>query len=217
MHNKKIYFITAVSIFIILGIVYWNWWNQHRSSADIFMIQEAAGEVTEGSNAVQNEDSEAEDFPKDTGADEEWIYVYVCGCVNNPGVYSLERDARMFQAIEMAGGIREDGCADYLGMAERISDGERIYIPSKEEIQNNPDYAAEKTSESSVENDLININMASKEQLMTLPGIGEAKADAIIQYRKDKGGFSRIEDIMNISGIKEAAFSKIKDYICVSF
>ena len=139
------------------------------------------------------------------------IYVYVCGFVNQPGVYELCEGARMFEAVEMAGGICDGGCVDFLEMASVLRDGMRIYVPSVEEAVQaaaSPDAGTDMQGK-------ININRASREELMTLPGIGEAKADAIIRYREEHGGFTTIEEIKNISGIKEAAFTKIGDYICV--
>lgn len=171
---------------------------ESKKDTKVFIMSEETFAVPEGlTNAQQDEKTE----------EKKVIYVYVCGYVNEPGVYELPQDARMYEAVHMAGGIKEDGCADYLEMASVLSDGMRIYVPSaKEAVAQNAD---------GNNNGLINLNQASKEQLMTLPGIGEAKADAILKYRKDYGEFGVVEDVMNVPGIKEAAFSKIKEYICV--
>lgn len=208
MHNKKFNLIAAASVFLILGAVYIVLWNGRKMSGD---MPDWKQETQKDTNA----DKEAESISAMDGSvsvtkDENRIYVYVCGFVNEPGVYALHEDSRMFEAVEMAGGISEGGCADYLELASVLADGMRIYVPSVEE------------AEQAIVNDhagtdaqgRININKASREELMTLPGIGEAKADAIIRYREANGQFTVIEDIMNISGIKEAAFSKIRDYIC---
>ena len=120
---------------------------------------------------------------------------------------SLTKDA-----VEMAGGFSENACRDYVNLAKKIESGEHIIIPSQDEVKDLKPVQGEDALNSSP---LVNINKASKEELMSLPGIGERKAEAIIKYRNSKS-FSNIEDIMNISGIKESAFNKIKDKICIN-
>ena len=143
---------------------------------------------------------------------EEYIDVFISGCVNNPDVYTLKKGSIIKDAVEMAGGFSENACRDYVNLAKRLESGEHIIIPSQDEAGSlKPIQVEDAPSGSS----LVNINKASKEELMSLPGIGERKAEAIIKYRNSKS-FSNIEDIMNISGIKEAAFSKIKDKICIN-
>ena len=141
------------------------------------------------------------------------VYVHVCGAVKTPGVYALKADARIVDAIAAAGGCLKKADETVWNQAEMVTDGQQIYIPSKEEtkaketaVQNGSDSAA---------TGLVNINQATKEQLMTLPGIGEVKAAQIVSYRETNGAFSSIEDIMNIEGIKDGVFQKIKDYITV--
>lgn len=143
---------------------------------------------------------------------EEYIDVFISGCVNNPDVYTLKKGSIIKDAVEMAGGFSENACRDYVNLAKKLEPGEHIIILSQDEAESlNPVQVEDAPSSSS----LVNINKASKEELMSLPGIGERKAEAIIKYRNSKS-FSNIEDIMNISGIKEAAFSKIKDKICIN-
>lgn len=134
------------------------------------------------------------------------LYVEVCGCVNIPGVYEVTEGTRVYQVIEMAGGLRGDADSKSINKAESVADGQQIYIPSKDEAI----APAEDTG-----TELVNINKASMDELMTLPGIGQSKAEAIISYRESGGRFETIEDIMNVSGIKDAAFNKIKELICV--
>ncbi len=148
----------------------------------------------------------------------EGIYVQISGAVVNPGVYHLPEDARVYLAIEMAGGLREDACADDINQAALLADGQMLVIPTAEEAAAQKEAAnaqASGTETTSSSDGLVNINTATKEELMTLSGIGEAKADAIIEYRTANGAFRTTEDIMNISGIKEGAYSKIKDSITV--
>ena len=132
--------------------------------------------------------------------------------MNKPDVYTLKKDSIIKDAVEMAGGFSENACRDYVNLAKKIESGEHIIIPSRDEVKDLKPVQGEDTLNSS---SLVNINKASKEELMSLPGIGERKAEAIIKYRNSKS-FSNIEDIMNISGIKESAFNKIKDKICIN-
>lgn len=138
------------------------------------------------------------------------VYVYVTGKVKNPNVYRVPEDYRIYQVIELAGGFLEDAETRNINLADRIFDGMQItvYAVGEEAVQV---YGQDDGSLSS----MININTASKEELMTLPGIGEAKAESIISFRNENGHFDSIEDIMKISGIKEGAFEKIKSYITV--
>ncbi len=133
------------------------------------------------------------------------IFVYVCGAVNREGVYELPTDSRVYEAIEHAGGFREDAATTEVNQAKILEDAERLYIPTVTEVLENQSGEAGK----------ININRATKEELKSLPGVGESKADSIIRYRKEQGGFDTIEEIMQISGIKEGLFEKIKERITV--
>ncbi|MGN0437126.1 MAG: helix-hairpin-helix domain-containing protein [Lachnospiraceae bacterium] len=141
-------------------------------------------------------------------ASEELIYVYVCGCVNNPGVYSLMPGDRVVDALTLAGGITENGNPLAVNQAQKVTDGLTLYVPGIDET-------TDAGMVSAVDDGLVNINTADKETLMTVPGIGESKANAIISYREEHGNFNKIEDLMEISGIKEGVFNRIKDYLKV--
>ena len=149
---------------------------------------------------LEETEKELEEDKSDT---EERIYVYVCGAVIKEGVYELPAGSRGYEAINLAGGFRKDAATSQINQAEILEDESTIYVPSVYEI-------AESQSQ---KDGKINLNTATKEELMTLPGVGEAKALSIISYREEQGAFKSIEDIMNISGIKEGLFQKIKDYI----
>ena len=155
------------------------------------------------------------------------FYVHICGEVVNPGVYEMEPGSRIFQVVEAAGGFTAQAASDYLNMAQETADGMKITVPSGEEIES---LEALEPGSLGIEipggrdpgildqpgaSQKINLNTATKEELMTLKGIGEAKAADIIRYREEQGPFRTIEEVMNISGIKEAAFGKIKDNITV--
>lgn len=157
-----------------------------------------------------------------------WIYVDVCGAVANPGVFQLEEGSRVFQAIEAAGGYLEDAAQSCVNRASILSDGQQLYILTQEEMQQqgiDPAQAALQGQDTAggqaaagsqgQQDDRVNINTADESQLTTLTGIGSTRAQAIIAYREANGPFAAIEEIMNVQGIKEGTFTKIKDDIMV--
>lgn len=137
------------------------------------------------------------------------VLVHVCGAVCRPGVYELSAQARKAQAIEAAGGFAQDADDAYINLAAGLTDGEQIRVPLKSETAGMP-YAGGETVSG-----LVNINTADLAGLMSLPGIGEAKARAILEYRASHGRFAQASDIMKVSGIKEALFETIKHLITV--
>lgn len=167
------------------------------------------------------------------------IYVDVCGAVVNPGVYELSLDSRVFQAIEKAGGYLPGAAASYLNRARSLYDGQQIYVPTQEEVDSQTipltqdetaqdgvvqagtaqtGTAADNTAdgtETTQAGQRINLNTADVSQLSTLTGVVESKALAIIAYREENGPFTSIEDIMNVPGIKEGTYEKIKDKIAI--
>lgn len=147
------------------------------------------------------------------------VYVYICGEVAAPGVYELSKDSRIYEAVDAAGGFTENAARESVNLASKVSDGMQITIYNREEAASLPagsGSAVGNTGQGGTSGSgLVNLNTATKEELMTLKGIGEAKAEDIIRYREKSGGFKKIEDIMKISGIKEAGFQKIKDDITV--
>jgi len=147
------------------------------------------------------------------------VFVYVCGAVKEAGVYELVEGARVHEALKLAGGMTENAATDYLNQARKVVDGERIYVPTVEEIlAGDVKKVEEGVNGSSTTNDSshqININTASQEELMRLSGIGEVKAKSIISYREENGGFEQITDLMRVDGIKEGTFRKIEDDITV--
>ncbi len=154
----------------------------------------------------------------------EYVVVYVCGAVENPGVYELPGGSRINDAVCAAGGFSEEADKTYVNLAARVSDGFKLLIPTIEETKDASvaqgidsfDTASDLNGDKgSNPGGLININTASKEQLVTLPGIGDGIAGKIIKYREENGSFKSIEDIMKVSGIKDKLFSKIKDHITV--
>jgi competence protein ComEA len=152
------------------------------------------------------------------------IIVHITGEVVNPGIVELEEGERIFNAIEKAGGTTKDADTSKINLAYVVEDGMKINVPNVNDKSENEEYisiAAETDSEKSnsttqttVKN-LVNINTATQTELETLPGIGPSIATKIINYRKEKGKFSKIEDIKNVSGIGDAKYENIKNLIKV--
>ncbi|MFU2157681.1 helix-hairpin-helix domain-containing protein [Caldisericum sp. AR60] len=138
------------------------------------------------------------------------IKVYVTGEVKHPDVYELQENSIIKDAITLAGGVTENADLIAINLAKKLTDGEEVIVPAKENSTSNSTVSA-----SNAKTGKININSATKEELMTLPGIGEVKANAIIDYRTKNGPFKSIHDIVNVSGIGEKTFEKIKDLITV--
>lgn len=181
---------------------------------------------------AENEDQEiqGETSLKEEAGQREICAVHICGAVEHPGVYTLDAESRIYQVVEAAGGFLDNAGQDYLNQAARIADGMKIYVPTVEELEELEtakiaestgivDGSSRKESEAgsqgSAGEGLVDINTAGRELLCTLPGIGQSKAESIIAYREKNGAYDRIEDIMNVEGIKEGLFQKIKDSITV--
>lgn len=142
------------------------------------------------------------------------VFVHICGAVNKPGVYELEEGSRVIDGINMAGGVNEEACPDAVNLAKEVSDGEKVYIPTKKEASDGV------FETSNVELSLkgaskININTANEAKLCEITGIGATRAKAIIQYREGHGGFKSVEELKNVTGIGEKTFEKIKEEITV--
>lgn len=170
--------------------------------------ESAAAKDTEGMMA---QDAAETDSCKDTGIS---VYVDICGAVKYPGVYELPGDARVFEAVESAGGLLEEACAKAVNQAEKLQDGQKIYIPTIEEWEE-AGMQPGVEEEAPASDGLVNINTADMSELCSLPGVGESRAKAIMQYREEQGAFGSIEEIQNVPGIKNGLFLKMKDFIKV--
>ena len=198
----------------------------------------------DGGNSAEFRKKQAESGGSDAGngteinstgeTQPEMIYVDVCGAVANPGVFQLAAGSRVFQAIEAAGGYLPEAVQNCVNRAGVLTDGQQLYILTQEEMERQGLDPAEMTGASDgqmngsagtgqntgvtaqvQQDNRININTADEAQLITLTGIGATRAQAIIAYREENGPFAAIEDIMNVQGIKEGTFAKIKDEIVV--
>lgn len=179
---------------------------------DIVQPMESQIKSEETQSAKETENTQIE------STEQEEVCVYICGCIKQPGVYFLEMGSRVCDVLEAAGGFTKEAATDYWNQARILSDGEMIYVPTKEEAKTQalPEMSqlngmSEKNTE-----EKVNINTASKEELMKIPSVGETRAESILAYREEHGLFSDISDIKQVSGIKDGVFDKIKDYIVVN-
>lgn len=168
-----------------------------------------------------------EETPEPVVLEEPPCFVHICGAVAAPGVYVLPQGSRIYQAVEMAGGFLPEADSHFLNLAQPVADGMKITVWTSQEaetaegqgieIPGNPSgYQGDGEAAAGLKaKPKVNINTAGKEELMTLRGIGASRAEDIIAYREKHGSFEKIEDIMKVSGIKDAAFEKIKDDITV--
>lgn len=206
--EKRKYIIAGIPIIVIVGLI-------------ILKLSI----VNRGKNVVINgEDEESlEESIIDVDVESEYYYVDIKGAVKNPGVYKMKVGSRVKDVIELAGGLNEDSDTSTINLAKIITDEMVIIIYTSSELRSNPSLAVtpnndasyEEVGQSSNTSSIVNINTATLEELMTLSGIGETKAKAIISYREQNGNFNSIEEITNVSGIGQAIYEKIKKYITV--
>lgn len=150
-----------------------------------------------------------EDSSNDMGqqiAETNFIVVHVAGAVQNPGIYTLQEGQRVDDALNMAG-VTPEAAIDDLNRAALLTDGQKIVVKSKmEKMQQEVE---------DLEEHKINLNRASLQELIMLPGIGEVKAQAIITYRQQHGEFQSVEQVQQVNGIGSAIYSQIAGLICV--
>ena len=216
--------------------------NDDGSSAESRKKQAESGGSDAGNGTGSDSGKHTSDADIDNGSEavsdkemqQAMIYVDVCGAVANPGVFQLAAGSRVFQAIEAAGGYLPEAALTCVNRAGVLTDGQQLYILTQEEMEQQGLDPAEMAGASdgqmngsagtgqntgvaaqAQQDNRININTADETQLTTLTGIGATRAQAIIAYRQENGPFAAIEDIMNVQGIKEGTFAKIKDEIVV--
>ena len=213
----KKFILILVGISLLLGGTFFILYRNNKDSND---------EVIDIFKEEEKEEEQLEEPPKEKEKISK-VIVDIKGMVNNPGVYEVESGKRVNDVITMAGGLTEDADTSNINLAKIVTDEMTIIIYSKEEVLEKYKSEVCICDCPYIENDacitetnnntsgLININTASIEELMSLPGLGEAKAKLIIEYREKNGNYKSIENIKEVSGIGEAIFEKIKDYITV--
>lgn len=212
--------IFAAAVFIgIAGVFYMFSFSKNNNTDAVLLLEEedSPSKLQEGNTQEETESEKVKQQMEGIEPSEE-IYVHVCGQVTKPGVYKLTVGARICDAIKAAKGMKKTAAKNFVNQAQRLTDGEQIYIPSKKEVKVEENLVASiqnETTQDRSDAGKININTATLEELMTLSGIGESKAKSIMAYRKEHGNFKSIEEIKNIQGIKDGVFNKIKENIIV--
>ena len=206
--NQKIILITLLAV-ILLVIIYYIWKITQESQEELIQIS-------------QETEIEQLQEPIETTATE--IIVHIAGAVENDGIQKLPENSRVSDAIDAAGGLTSDANTKNVNLAQKIFDGQKIYIPNitedEDEIElfeknNSENDTIETTNIFSSKNGLVNINTATQTELETLPGIGPSTASKIINYRNTNGKFRTIEDIQNVSGVGVSKYAQIEDKITV--
>lgn len=213
MNKKWKYFLTGLLVLLCGGIGVFQMRNSYAEEPSY--MEEDALEIEETKALTEPEDDRqiTQEISAALLPTPSENMVHVCGAVQNPGVYPMPEGSRVYEAVEAAGGFLEDADENYRNQAEKLQDGMKLYIPTKDEVQNGVVITGEQ--EETNGSGLVNINTASEEVLCTLPGIGTSKAKSIIAYREEHGKYGRTEDLMNVPGIKDGLFQKVKDSITV--
>ncbi len=193
MQFSKLHFLIFIAIIIIIVIA-----NFLLPKEEVFIEEDITNQVTE----------------------EKYIYVHIDGAVNEPGIKEIKEGTRLFELIEMAGGIKEEADISRLNLSSVLKDEQKIIVPYTINIEEQADSFSQKNNSKiqksqSIQNALININYANVSELCNLAGIGTSTAQKIINYRDENGLFNSIEDIQKVSGIGQAKFDKIKDNITI--
>ena len=205
---------TVIFLFLILCMTAVNNGCQKKQETD-FILENPKEHTDNEKQTEGNKDIKEGKSDSEKEKSTENIFVYVCGAVQKPGVYEFLPGQRICDAIEAAGGLSEQAAGDSLNQAEVLSDGQMLRVLTTEEAAAATVQPGQETAESSRDG-RVDINTADASALMSLPGIGQSKADAIIAYRNEHGVFKAPEELMNISGIKEGVYQKIKDSIKVN-
>lgn len=210
-----------IGVFVVIAVVLiFIFVKNHRVSAqeDEWVSSEVETEEVTEETEVDKEASNPDEVAEDAATEGEVMMADVKGAVVNPGVYEFEEGDRVETLIEKAGGLTDDADPNQVNMAQVVEDEMVIYVPVKGEVvaQDPTSEDASTPSSGSAETEgKVNINTATMDELMTLPGIGETKAQAIIDTRDEKGGYKDIEEIKDAPGIGDSTYEQIKDLIYV--
>ena len=196
-HKEKI---KTAALPIAIGLAVLFFW--FYGSGEEPEIKETSVQTSSGSSETAE--------PSTSELKEGDIYVDIDGAVNAPGVYKVSEGTRLFQVIDLAGGLTEDAATGSLNRAEEVYDGQKIMIYSANDTGSEEQKYADASDDGK-----ININRADSDELEKIPGVGPATAKKIIEYRTNNGNFSSIEEIKNVSGIGEKTYESMKEYITV--
>jgi competence protein ComEA len=220
--DKKL-ILKVIAGVLLLVIAFFSYLLKNASKEDTIVLTEGAGGIS-SSAAIQTTGSAIED----DGLPVE-IVIDISGAVGKPSVLKLPEGSRVYEAVEKAGGFTSEADTRLINQAELLSDGQKLYIPTKKEVEKAqegngsvgpgtiPGSGASAISgmQKSADQGLININTADSAALQQLSGVGPSTAEKIISYRNENGSFQSIEDIKNVSGIGDKTFEKFKNKIKV--
>ena len=200
--------IIAVTVFIVLNIGKVTEFNKEEKENTTINAS-----IEESKNDIEEKENKEETKEMGTG-----IFVHIDGWIQNPGVYEIKENDRVNNIIEKAGGLKEGASIKSINLAARLSDGDKIYIPNREEEKQIETTEVKGNNTGTVKitkNSKININKASISELKQITGIGESTANKIIDYRDNVGKFKKIEDIKEVKGIGDSKYESIKDKITI--
>ncbi|WP_026558680.1 helix-hairpin-helix domain-containing protein [Bacillus sp. J37] len=203
--NKKWMIIICVSVLIVCCFYYF--YAMEPMKSEVVKIEEM--DMNEFEETISSNEKE----PVDNGEERTSIVIDVKGAVLKPGVYEVPQDARVYEAIQEAGGLSEKADELSVNLASSLQDGMVVYIPIKGETKENP-FISQNVAEDPSQKK-VNINLATSEELQTLTGIGPSKAESIISYREEQGPFTKIEDLLEVTGIGDKSFEKLREEITV--
>ena len=207
LNKDKLPYLIIVFLLLIIGYQYYD--NHSKDDAKEFLKINTAGIIDNKKKSLDEntKELEIEKAPEES----EEIMVHISGAVNSPGILRLDSSKRVVDALDLAGGARDDADLDRVNLAARLHDEEKIYIPKVGEVQENMTTLVTSPSSSGPASK-ININSADLSELTKIPGVGEKTAQKILDYRANNS-FSSIEDIKNVPGIGDKKFESMKDYI----
>lgn len=207
--DKQSLWIIGISILILsaLGLFYLD------KSKEGISLETAL--PTDQNEEFQLEETDVSDEAKKSAEEKEDIYVHISGEVKNPGVVKLKNGARLYEAVEKAGGITEEGDYDSVNLASVVADQQKVKIGNINDKKGDENFLDD-GNVTIQSNNMININAANKSELETLPGIGAAIAQKILEYREENNGFKTIDEIKNVNRIGDKTFEMIKNLISVN-
>lgn len=242
INKKKLIIVICIVILMGIGIIIYLENCQYTNISRIEILNEIERDINENteniqqnnSNEIGQENAVESNNVTQNQMEEEKIAIHITGEVNKTGIFYLKKGARIADAIEAAGGATKNAGLDKVNLAYILEDGQKIYIPSKEEkieknayiISNSGENVLVEEGKNSTNtqngnnsvkgvNSKVNINSANQTELETLPGIGPSLARRIIEYRESNGKFQKIEDIQNVKGIGDSKYGNIKENICI--
>lgn len=227
--NQKLIIKVTAGI-LLLVVAFTIYWGKTKN--------ESSDSITINPPLESAEDEKEQSKAKDVSENDKFIYIDVTGAVKKPSVVKILDGSRVFEAIELAGGITSDGESKFLNLAAKLTDGTQVYVPTKQEVSeqetantkgignhaetsyigssSNPTSSSYNNKDNTSNSGLVNINTADSTELQKLTGVGPSTAEKIISYRNNFGKFEKIEDLKNVSGIGDKTFEKLRDKICIN-